>query len=188
MRYFTRSPIETNPTIAPSSITGRWRMRRRVISASASSTVVAGSTVIGGAVITSRDLRVEHSGARARRGSRARRVRRRCRRLAPSSHHRQRADALFGQQRDGFAHAVVGRRRSRSRGSRPAIRRAMVMAALPFRRAGIVPHIAQRQMPPGRPLPAAWPGRRHLGRAMVPHSPLDDPRIARTLPGRAIAG
>ena len=37
MRYFTRSPIEMNATIRPPSTTGKWRNRRRVISARASS-------------------------------------------------------------------------------------------------------------------------------------------------------
>src|SRR3546814_16435875 len=52
MRYLTRSPIETKPTIRPDSITGRWRMRRCVISESAVSTDMLGETVCGGEVIT----------------------------------------------------------------------------------------------------------------------------------------
>src|SRR5690606_18037416 len=52
-RFFTRSPIDTNATSSPPSSTGRWRIRRKVITSSASRTVECGSAVIGGAVITS---------------------------------------------------------------------------------------------------------------------------------------
>ena len=47
-------PIEIIPTSSPSSTTGAWRMRRSVISAMPSSTVVSGVKMMTGDDMTSR--------------------------------------------------------------------------------------------------------------------------------------